>query len=321
MIGARMPVEVPAATLTVFVGVPTVVAALPSEGQLLLVEADPDRAQRLKHELGDRQLVAVCVEVLAAQSGTFVRWFSFNDPRLNGPLDAQAWRERYPNLRLIGEEQRTARRLEEVLNAWAEQQERPDSLVLSLHLRQGDPLAALEGLGAWIAALQRVHLVMPAAAREISEPLVHDWLVQRGFEALAEEFAPTWRRDPLATQRLQLQDQVRTIADLEEQLATQAVHLLLAQTQQDELRSQRDVFLAERDNLHVQLHAKQAQFDQLICEKTEITKERDHWHAEAQRDATRIQAIDSELNDILALLDSNDTTTAGSESSVSQTKV
>jgi DNA repair exonuclease SbcCD ATPase subunit len=277
------------------------VAALPSEGQLLLVEADPDQALRLKQELRGRQQVAVCAEVLAQQSGTPLRWYAFNDPRLNGPLDEQAWRERYPNLRRIGEEQRIGRRLEEVLNAWARQQQgSPEPLTLSLQLRQGDPLVALEGLGRWIAALQSVQLVMPAA-REIWGQSVQAWLADRGFEAVEELAAPTWRRDPLATQRLQLQQKEQQIAELEEQLASQAVRLLLGQTRHEELQGQlgeqseqraalgvrceelqvrceelegqRDVFLAERDNLQEQLRGQQQQTSEQSQQRVELQEQ------------------------------------------------
>ena len=296
-----MPVEVLTSNLTVWVGGPSAVAALPSEGQLLLVEADPDQALRLKQELRGRQQVAVCAEVLAQQSGTPLRWYAFNDPRLNGPLDEQAWRERYPNLRRIGEEQRIGRRLEEVLNAWAGQQQgSPEPLTLSLQLRQGDPLAALEGLGRWIAALQSVQLVMPAA-REIWGQSVQAWLADRGFEAVEELAAPTWRRDPLATQRLQLQQKEQQIAELEEQLASQAVRLLLGQTRHEELQGQlgeqsaqraalgvrceelqvrceelqgqRDVFLAERDNLQQQLREQQQQTSEQSQQRVELQEQ------------------------------------------------
>ena len=296
-----MPVEVLTSNLTVWVGGPSAVAALPSEGQLLLVEADPDQALRLKQELRGRQQVAVCAEVLAQQSGTPLRWYAFNDPRLNGPLDEQAWRERYPNLRRIGEEQRIGRRLEEVLNAWAGQQQgSPEPLTLSLQLRQGDPLAALEGLGRWIAALQSVQLVMPAA-REIWGQSVQAWLADRGFEAVEELAAPTWRRDPLATQRLQLQQKEQQIAELEEQLASQAVRLLLGQTRHEELQGQlgdqseqraalgvrceelqvrceelegqRDVFLAERDNLQEQLRGQQQQTSEQSQQRVELQEQ------------------------------------------------
>jgi hypothetical protein len=54
-------------------------------------------------------------------------------------------------------------------------------------------------------------------------------------------------------QRLQLQEQARQIAELEEQLATQAVRLLLAQTRQEELQREHEAVLAERDRLQNQL--------------------------------------------------------------------
>jgi hypothetical protein len=125
-------------------------------------------------------------------------------------------------------------------------------LPLSLQLCQGDPLAALEGLGGWTEVLQRVQLSMPAAHELWAQP-VQAWLASRGFEAVSDEDAPTWRRDPAAMQRLQLQEQARQIAELEEQLATQAVRLLLAQTRQEELQREHEAVLAERDRLQNQL--------------------------------------------------------------------
>ncbi|MEI8251964.1 MAG: hypothetical protein WCF98_12400, partial [Synechococcus sp. ELA057] len=291
-----MPVEVLTSNLTVWVGGASAVAALPSEGQLLLVEADPDQALRLKQELRGRQQVAVCAEVLAQQSGTPLRWYAFNDPRLNGPLDEQAWRERYPNLRRIGEEQRIGRRLEEVLNAWARQQQgSPEPLTLSLQLRQGDPLAALEGLGRWIAALQSVQLVMPAA-REIWGQSVQAWLADRGFEAVEEQAAPTWRRDPLATQRLELLQKEQQIAELEEQLATQAVRLLLGQTRHEEQQgqlsaqstqiaeqsaqmaeqnAQREALGVRCEDLQVRCEELRGQRDVFLAERDQVAAERD----------------------------------------------
>lgn len=247
-----MAVEVVSAALTVWVGAPDDARALPSEGELLLVEADLHKAQLLKRGLHEREQVAVCVEVLAEQSGTQLSWFVFNDSRLNGPLDEQIWGERYPNLRCIAEEQRIGRRLEEVLNAWAIRQGGTEPLPLSLQLCQGDPLAALAGLGGWTEVLQRVQLSMPAAHELWAQP-VQAWLASRGFEAVSDEDAPTWRRDPAAMQRLQLQEQARQIAELEEQLATQAVRLLLAQTRQEELQREHEAVLAERDRLQNQL--------------------------------------------------------------------
>jgi len=58
-----------------------------------------------------------------------------------------------------------------------------------------------------------------------------------------------WRRDPVATLQVSLQEKERRMAELEEQLSTQAVRLLLAQTSHQELAAERDQLIGERDHL------------------------------------------------------------------------
>ena len=245
--------------LMVLVGAPAAAGALPSGGEssILVVEADLERAQRLRQQLGGDPQVVLCVEVLAARSEEPVPWFQFNDGRLNGPLSLEAWRDRYPNLRQLGEEQRRGRRLEDVLEAWAAKRGLAQRPSLTLQLRQGDPLKALEGLGNWTQALQRVELALPGGMTQSAGPL-QAWLVERGFRA-GEGDEHAWERDPLATHQLRIREQEQQIAEREEQLATRAVRLLLAQTRQQELMSQRDTFLSERDLLQVQLSAQSEQ--------------------------------------------------------------
>lgn len=239
--------------LMVLVGAPAAVGALPSGGEfsILVVEADLERAQRLRQQLGGDPQVVLCVEVLAARSEEPVPWFQFNDGRLNGPLSLEAWRDRYPNLRQLGEEQRRGRRLEDVLEAWAATRGLAQLPSLTLQLRQGDPLKALEGLGNWTQALQRVELALPGGMTQSAGPL-QAWLVERGFRA-GEGDEHAWERDPLATHQLRIREQEQQIAEREEQLATQAVRLLLAQTRQEELQREHEAVLAERDRLQNQL--------------------------------------------------------------------
>ena len=128
--GGRMPAEVLTAAaaacgsdvLTVVVGAPAALGPWPAEGHLLVVEADLERGQQLKQQLGEHPKAVVCVEVLAAQTGQAVDWHRFNDPRLNGPQALETLRPLYPNLQQTGVEQRSGRRLEDVLDAWVNQQ-------------------------------------------------------------------------------------------------------------------------------------------------------------------------------------------------------
>jgi len=289
--------------LMVLVGAPAAAGALPSGGEssILVVEADLERAQRLRQQLGGDPQVVLCVEVLAARSEEPVPWFQFNDGRLNGPLSLEAWRDRYPNLRQLGEEQRRGRRLEDVLEAWAAKRGLAQRPSLTLQLRQGDPLKALEGLGNWTQALQRVELALPGGVTQSAGPL-QAWLVERGFRA-GEGDEHAWERDPLATQQLQIREQEQQIAELEEQLSTQAVRLLLVKTRQDELtaerdqlradhqelRSQRDTFLSERDLLQARVEELQVQLSAQSEQTAEQSQQREVLQA-------RVEELQGQLN-------------------------
>ena len=331
--------------LMVLVGAPAAVGALPSGGEfsILVVEADLERAQRLRQQLGGDPQVVLCVEVLAARSEEPVPWFQFNDGRLNGPLSLEAWRDRYPNLRQLGEEQRRGRRLEDVLEAWAAKLGLAKLPSLTLQLRQGDPLKALEGLGNWTQALQRVELALPGGMTQSAGPL-QAWLVERGFRA-GEGPEHAWERDPLATHQLRIREQEQQIAERDEQLATQAVRLLLAQTRQQELtaerdqllagqqelRSQRDTFLSEREVLQARVEELQGQLNAQSAQTAEQSQQREVLQARVEelqgqhaalgverdqlleaRDALqnqvhtqqeRFDRINIELDEILALID------------------
>jgi len=76
---------------------------------------------------------------------------------------------------------------------------------LSLHLQQGDPMAALDGLGAWLECLHTVELDIPAAVMALRAARLGAWLETRGFCACAGEPAH-WQRDAVASRRLLLQE-------------------------------------------------------------------------------------------------------------------
>jgi hypothetical protein len=184
------------AEITVWVGAPSLVTRFPSAGRLLVVEAEPKRAQELKQELRERPKAQICQEVLAAETGTMVRWHRFNDVRLSGPIDLGTWQKRYPNLRQSDEEQRLGQNLGELLDSSISRDEGHAPAAIHLMLRQGDPLAALVGLGSWISQLETVQLMLHWP--EVTMQLVEAWLMEHHYRQDPQSSA-VWNRDPLAT--------------------------------------------------------------------------------------------------------------------------
>ena len=225
--------------ITVWVGVPGLVRELPSSGSLLVVEAEPERARELRHVLRERPEALVCEEVLAAENKATVRWHRFNDARLNGPSDLTIWQERFPNLRQIDEEQRCGRRLGDLLDSLIPHE--GDQAVVPLHLvlRQGDPLAALAGLGPWIRQLQTVQMMLPWP--EETMQLAETWLAEQNFGQDPQTEA-MWNRDPVATKDWLLKEKEKENQDL------------LAANQQlnndhERTRAERDILVAEHEQL------------------------------------------------------------------------
>ena len=272
---------------SVFVGAPDSTRSLQSTDLILVVEADQEKAQRMMRPLLHRRNVRICAEVLSVESGTKVKWFRYNDPRLNGPLTVDTWHELYPNLQPTGEELRIGRRLEELLDDWAQEQVMRHKPLLKLQLRQGDPLAALGGLGGWISLLQDVELSMPSA-QDVWAKAVNNWLRERGFYR-ADDSATAWCRDPIATQLLFLREKEQQIAQLEEQLSTQSELLWMAQAHNqeisatcDQMRTSLDAVTAERDAFQEELFEQKARADSL---------------------ALQFEKFNGELNNLLALMD------------------
>jgi len=189
--------------ITVWVGVPGMTRSLPSSGRLLVVEAEPERAQELRQVLRERPEALVCEEVLAANNEEMVQWNRFNDARLSGPFDLTLLRERFPNLQQIDGEQRRGRRLGDLLDSWGTGQGEHAMAQLHLVLRQGDPLGALVGLGPWLSQLKTVHLVLPWP--EVTMRLVETWLAEHGFRQ-DPQAATMWKLDPIAKRNWLLQE-------------------------------------------------------------------------------------------------------------------
>lgn len=228
----------------------------------LVLEADRQRAEAFKAGLEGLAPSActVCAEVLTATPQQLVDWHSYNDSRMDGPLALQHWQGHYPNLKLMGRAQRQGRTLEQVLTAWVAQLEQPVR-ALQLELAQGDPLAALQGLGPWLQAVQQVRLAMPGSDVLWGER-IGAWLGAQGFRQTAQRSC-LWQRDPLASLQLALQARERRLAELEEQLSCQAVRLLLAQEQADSLR-------AEKHGLEEQLADREQQLTQIDVELDQV---------------------------------------------------
>ncbi len=233
--------------LSVWVGCPEQIPGWSASHPLLVVEADAERAEAFQSQLQPNQDVSVVVEVLAANRGEAVPWHRFNDARLNGPMEATFWQERYPNLRQLDSELRNSSCLADLLSAWSATRQNQAEPALQLHLRQGDPISVLEGLAAWIERLESVELALPATASSWSTPL-GGWLGERGFAPVPER-SGAWRRDRLSTALLLLRQRDQQILDLNRRQA--------------ELERQRDAALGLEAELLAQRDAHEARADQL----------------------------------------------------------
>jgi len=203
--------------LVVVVGAPALRTEWSLERSLLVVEANLERVRQINHELGGNpDGVMVCAEVLTEEDGIPVEWNLFNDPRFDGPVGLAAWQQSYPNLRLLAQQQRSGRRLGNLVEMWVKQHALDQNLQLDLEVRQGDPLAALIGLGNWLASLQSVRLDMPTATVDWL-PDLEAWLERRGFRA-AKDTALTWYRDPVEALQFSIQQNKKQVTLLESQL-------------------------------------------------------------------------------------------------------
>ena len=300
------------ANLTVVVGAPSMVAALPA-GQVVVVEADIELARALKRELqelGALDRVLIAAEVLTADYNQPVLWFRFNDSRLNGPWPLDHWQGKYPNLVVQQVEERTGRSLAEVLDVWEKQMpvELGDQqlLMITLVLSQGDALATLAGCGKWLRHVNSVQFNHPASCFSTQETM-GSWLSQRGF-CPPHGKSRCWQRDPLYTLRFELEESREKIMQMEEQLSYQAVHILLARNNSQEVTAERDnlhiekeILLTEKHELAEQVGALSQQLDDLAHERDTRTAERDNLHIEKEILLTEKQELAVQQEDIKAI--------------------
>lgn len=165
------------------------------QGSVLVIDAQPSRLVPLKN--GQRQGMDLVCEaaVLAEEAGQPVSWYRYNDSRLDGVVPATQWQSLFPNAAELERQSLAGERLDALLDRWAGAREQRFSPPLVLVLRQGDPLAALAGLGAWEDWLQRVELVSPNA-EQLWGGAVASWLEARGFERTPDH-PLVWGRDLL----------------------------------------------------------------------------------------------------------------------------
>jgi len=262
----------------VWVGVPGLARGLPSSGSLLVVEAEPQRAQELRQVLRDRPEVLVCEEVLAAENEATVRWHRFNDTRLNGPSNLTIWQQNFPNLRQIDEEQRCGRRLGDLLDNWVPREGEQALAPLHLVLRQGDPLAALDGLGPWISHLQTVQLMLPWP--EATMQLAEAWLAEQNFSQDPQTSA-MWNRDPVATRDWLLKEKEKEKQDL----------LFINQQLNRDCATMR----AERDNVVAKLEQLTTQWEEHKEAQHQTLSEIQQLQIEAKKLRSQLEDVQKEL--------------------------
>jgi len=220
---------VPETPLNVVIGAPSLITQLPA-GPTLLVEADGERLAALSAALEHRQHPLRWHQaVLAAEADAVLTWHRFSDRRLDGPLGLEGWQPHYPNVQLLASQSLAGTRLESLLEDWP--QAKVSSVTFQLLVRQGDPLAALQGAGPWLRRLERVELLGPVAV-PFSGETMDTWLVMRGF-CREEGRQDAWRRDPLATRLLALDALQQERDQLAEQLTQIRLTILTMATQLD----------------------------------------------------------------------------------------
>ena len=264
--------------ITVWVGVPGLVRELPSSGSLLVVEAEPERAREFRRVLRERPETLVCEEILAAENKATVRWHRFNDARLNGPSDLTIWQERFPNLRQIDEEQRCGRRLGDLLDNWLPHEGKQALAQLHLVLRQGDPLAALAGLGPWIGQLQTVQMMLPWPKETMR--LAETWLAQQNF-CQDPQTEAMWNRDPVTTRDWLLKEKEQEKQDL--LVANQQLNSDCATT-----RAERDIVVAKLEQLTTQWEEHKEAQNQTLAEIQQL-------HIEAEKLRSQLEDVQKDL--------------------------
>jgi len=284
--------------ITVWVGFPGLARGLPSSGSLLVVEAEPQRARELMQVLRDRPEALVCEEVLAAENKATVQWHRFNDTRLNGPSNLTIWQQRFPNLRQIDEEQRCGRRLGDLLDNWVLREGKQALAPLHLVLRQGDPLAALMGLGPWISQLQTVRLMLPWP--EATMQLAEAWLAEHNF-GQDQQTSAIWNRDPVATRDWLLKEKEKEKQDL--LVANQQLNSDCAT-----MRAERDIIVAKLEQLTTQWEKHKEAQSQTLAEIQQLQIEAEKLRSELADVQKELQQTTGDKLELQQKLQTEETT-------------
>ena len=313
----------------------------------LLVLPDAHSLQQLEEEWErpwPEQLQVA--NVLLGEASGECPWFHYNDPRLNGPIPLEQLQTIHPNLKLERVELRQQITLADLLDRW-EPAADDGGMVLLGHGASPEWLhAGLPGLRrsrsvGWQprghADTQTVHPWLEAAWLVPSPP--HEptggWLLWERDETLrfqatviAERDALAAERDVLLGERDALLAERAGLAAERDALATerdglQAEHTALA-AERDVLLGERDALLAERaglaaerDALATERDGLQAEHTALAAERDVLLGERDGLQEQVRALEERMARINSELDEILALIDSANIEVATSEDAAS----
>jgi predicted nucleic acid-binding Zn-ribbon protein len=278
-----------------------------------MVEPNSRRAEWLQELWGDGlpPWLQLCQEPLGALSEK-VRWYRYNDPRLDGPLPAEELTSRYRNLCLLAEEWRDQRTLDAVIQDWWGSTEGPPHTGLLL-IQASDPEPLLKGASALLPNLTRL-VLWEEGSGERKPASISETLAQQLENACfrQSDLDPyCWERDDLLLLRRELEEAQAEVKRLSahchaqrEENALQSEGLLTkVQCLEMELQESRaciatlepshqahELTLRQLDQLKVELH-------QLAHEQAKLEKDCEDLRAERntirdERDGMRQQIDD-----------------------------
>lgn len=220
-----------------------VTTAATGGGAVLVIEPRPDQAERLQEQLMQSGMTTamVCSELIGADNSE-VDWYRFNDPRRDGTTPLEALQAERPNLRLLRQERRPQRRLEDVLDSWSNSLPQPLGAEGVLQIPPELAEATLAGSGAW---LQRLEMVQVWGAA--NDPVVGlaERLKPLGFRLEIEESDhQVWRVDAAEQLRIARKAWAEEKQSLIEQLAELQADRNRLQNKQEEISSELDEILS-----------------------------------------------------------------------------
>ena len=242
--------------------------------------------------------------VLLGEASGECPWFHYNDPRLNGPIPLEQLQTIHPNLKLERVELRQQLTLADLLDRWEPAADDGGMVLLG-------PGAAPEWLQSGPPGLRRSRSVGWQPRRHADTQTVHPWL-EAAWLVPSPPHEPTggwllWERDET------LRFQATVIAERDALAAERDVLL----GERDALLAERDGLAAERDSLATERDGLQAKHTALATERDVLLGERDGLQEQVRALEERMARINSELDEILALIDSANIEVATSEDAAS----